>query len=119
MKKEFTYDFAEIGDFFTLSWTSKKIDFEKSHSKEVKEEIRLENLTNNNLKIEIQNHNLLKHSKNIILKPEEVKHIFLKIPCNKITDKHSSSLILKSKNQTEKIPIKIKHVKEVKRRWQK
>jgi hypothetical protein len=111
MKKEFDYSFAEIGDFFTTSWAAKKLEFEKTHSKEIEEEMRLENLTNKKLEIEIIEHEILKHPKHIILKPKEVKHIKLKIPCAKIKTKHESYLILKSKNQTEKIPIKIKHTK--------
>ncbi|GAF99701.1 unnamed protein product, partial [marine sediment metagenome] len=54
-------------------------------------------------------HEILKHPKNVVLKPKEVKHIKLKIPCKKITGKHASYLVLKSKNQTEKIPIRITH----------
>lgn len=111
MKKEFDYHFAEIGDFFTTSWTAKKIEFEKTHSKEIEEEMRLENLTDTKLEIEITEHDILKHPKNIVLKPKEVKHIKLKIPCGKIKGKHESYLVLKSKNQTEKIPIKIIHSK--------
>lgn len=111
MGKEFDYDFAELGDFFTTSWTSKKLEFKKTHAKEIDEELRLENLTGNKLEIGIVEHAILKHPKKVILKPKEVKNIIIKIPCAKITGKHESYLILKSKNQTEKIPIKITHTK--------
>lgn len=109
MKKEFDYNFAELGDFFTTSWTSKKLEFEKTHSKDIEEEMRLENLTDKKLEIEIIKHGILKHPKTVVLKPKEVKHIKLKIPCGKIKEKHESYLVLKSKNQTEKIPIRIIH----------
>jgi len=109
-KKEFDYHFAELGDFFTTSWIGKELKFEKDHSKEIQEELRLENLTKAQLKINITNHSLIGHPKSVLLKPEEVKHIKLKIPCNKIKNKHESFLILSSQNQIEKIPIKIKHI---------
>lgn len=109
MKKEFDYAFAELGDFMTASWTAKKLIFVKSHSKEIEEELRLENLTDKPLKITITQHKLLKHPRTIVLKQKQVKHIKLKIPCGKIKGKHSSYLILKSANQIEKIPIRITH----------
>ena len=109
--KEFDYDFAEMGDFFTLSWTGKSLEFDKSHTKEIDEDLRLENLKDKKVEISIEQHEILKHPKKVILKPYEVKHIKLKIPCGKIKDKHSSYLVLKSENQEEKVPIKIKHVK--------
>ena len=108
-KKEFTSHLAELGDFFTTSCTAKKLEFEKEHFKEIKEDLRLENLTNSKLKIKIDNHELLKHPRSAVLKPKEVKHIVLKIPCKKIIGKHKSYLILSSKNQTTKIPVKITH----------
>jgi len=111
MRKEFDYAFAELGDFFTTSWTAKSLEFEKTHLKEIDEELRLENLTDKKLEIEIIEHEILKHPKHIILKPKEVKHIKLRIPCAKIKEKHTSYLILKSEHQTEKIPVKIKHTK--------
>jgi hypothetical protein len=111
MIKEFNYDLAEMGDFFSLSWSAKSLEFQKSHSKEVEEEIRLENLTKDNLKIDIDDHDIIKHPRSIVLKPEEVRNVTIVIPCKKITKKLNSFLTLKSKNQEEKIPIKIKHVK--------
>ena len=111
MKKEFDYNLAELGDFFTTSWTSKKLEFKKTHAKVIDEELRLENLTDNKLEIEIVEHAILKHPKTVLLKPKEVKNIIIKIPCAEITGKHESYLILESKNQKEKIPVKINHVK--------
>lgn len=112
MKKEFDYAFAEIGDFFNLDWTSKKLEFKKSHLKEIEEELRLENLTSNQLILTIEEHGLIEHPKKITLKPKEVKNIKLKLSCNKIKGKHKSFLVIKSKNQTENIPINIEHVDE-------
>lgn len=109
MNKEFDYDFAEIGEFFSTSWTAKKLEFEKSHSKEIKEEIRFENLTDKKLEIYIKKHELLKHPKKVVLAPKEVKHVVIKIPCERITDKHESYLEFSSKNQKEIVPVKIKH----------
>lgn len=110
MKKEFDYDFAEMGEFFTTSWTAKTLEFRKTHMKEIDQELRLENKTNDLLEIKINQHEILKHPKSVVLNPKEVRHIIIKIPCSKIKKKHSSFLVLKSKNQTEKIPIKIEHV---------
>ena len=111
MKKEFDYHLAELGDFFNVSWTAKKLEFEKEHFKEIKEDLRLENLTDKKLKLKIDNHELLKHPRSVVLKPKEVKHIVLKIPCKKIKDKHKSYLVLTSENQTAKILVKITHGK--------
>lgn len=108
---DFSYDFAEDGGFFTTSWTAKSIEFKKYHFKEVIEEMRLENLLNERLEIKIEEHGLLKHPLTIRLKPKEIKHIKIKIPCNKIDNKHKSFLVLKTKNQTEKVLIKIEHIK--------
>jgi len=109
--KEFDYDFMEMGDFFTASWTAKELSFHKKHNKTIIEELRLENLTNKKITIEIEPHKILIHPKKVSLKPKEVKHIELKIPCGKIKGEHSSYLILKTKNQKELVPIKIKHSK--------
>ena len=112
MKKEFNYDFAEMGEFFTTSWTAKKLEFKKTHMKEIDEELRLENLTDNEIEIRINEHEILKHPKSVVLKPKEIRHIFIKVPCAKIKGKHSSYLVLKTKNQTEKVPIIIEHIEE-------
>ena len=108
-KKEFTFHLAELGDFFNVSWTAKKLEFEKKHFKEIEEDLRLENLTDGKLKIKIDNHELFKHPRSVVLKPKEVKHVVLKIPCKKIKDKHKSYLVLASKNQTAKVQVKITH----------
>ena len=112
MKKEFQFNFAEMGDFFNLEWTSKKLELRKAHFKEIDEELRLENLTDNTLKLTIEKHDLLKHPQTVILKPKEVKRVTLKIPCDKIKKKHKSYLIIKSQNQKEKIPVDIQHIEE-------
>ena len=79
MKKEFDYHFAEMGDYFTTSWTAKSIEFEKEHSKEINEELRLENLTDGNLNITIKEHGILKHPKNTnfscVIKTPEWQHL--------------------------------------------
>ena len=111
MRKEFDYHFAKLGEFMTTEWTAKKLEFKKSHFKEIIEELRLENLTDHSLEIKVVEHDLFKHPKRVILKPKEVKHIKLRIPCNKIEKKHKSYFILKSKNQVARIPIRIEHIK--------
>ena len=46
-KKEFDYHLAELGDFFNVSWTAKKLEFEKEHFKEIKEDLqKKDELTN-------------------------------------------------------------------------
>ena len=109
MKKEFDYHFAEMGEFFTTSWSAKTLEFRKVHMEEIDEDLRLENLTDKGLEIIIKEHEILKHPKKILLAPKEIKHVKIKIPCAKIKGKHSSFLVLNSKNQTEKIPVKIEH----------
>ncbi|MFH1276362.1 MAG: hypothetical protein ABIH82_04590 [Candidatus Woesearchaeota archaeon] len=109
VKKEFDYHFAEMGDFFTTHWTAKKLVFHKEHNKTIKEELRLENLTGNKLTITIEDHEILQHPQKVNLKPKEVKHITIKVPCKVIKGKHSSNLVLNSKNQISKVPIRITH----------
>ncbi len=109
MKKEFSYDFAEMDEFFTSIYTSKKIELEKNHDKTIIEEIRLSNLTDKKLTITIEEHDLLKHPKKVVLKPKEIQLVELKIPCKKVEKLHKSELILKSKNQISKVPVRIKH----------
>ena len=111
-KKEFDYNFADLGDYLTVGWTAKSLKFEKYHFKELSEDLRLENLTKQGLEINIEQHEILKHPKKVKLGPYEIKHIKIKIPCKMITGKHKSFLILKSKNQTEKALIKITHLKD-------
>jgi hypothetical protein len=110
MKKEFDYHFAEMGEFFTTSWTAKTLEFKKTHTKEIDIELRLENKLSSPLEIIITEHDLINHPKSVVLEPKEVKHVILKIPCGKVKNVHKSNVILKSKNQAEKVPIYIEHV---------
>jgi hypothetical protein len=105
--KEFTYDFSQTAEFFTIEWNLKKLDLEIAHDEKIREELRLENLTDKKLEITVKEHDILEHPKSILLKPKEVRHIKINIPCRKIKKKHTSYLVLSSKNQTEKIPINL------------